>query len=92
MAEVTDVRKVVQASAMSDRTMTEEEKSFQQQGPPQLIPKFLGKKVTIRLLSGVQPITGVIKTHNPYEILVQTVKGEILIPKRAIAVIEIANY
>ncbi len=72
--------------------MNDEEKPTERQGPPQLIPKFLGKKVTIRLLSGVQPITGVIKTHNSYEILVQTVKGEIVIPKRAIAVIEITGY
>jgi sRNA-binding regulator protein Hfq len=69
-----------------------EEKPIARQEPPQLLPKFLGKKVTIRLLSGAQPITGVIKTHNPYEILVQTAKGEIIIPKRAIAVIEIAGY
>jgi sRNA-binding regulator protein Hfq len=51
----------------------------------------LGKKVTIRLLSGVQPVTGLIKAHNPYEILVQTTKLEVIIPKRAIAVIELAN-
>ncbi len=72
--------------------MNNEEKPIARQEPPQLIPKFLGKKVTIRLLSGVQPITGLIKTHNPYEILVQTAKGEMIIPKRAIAVIEIAGY
>jgi sRNA-binding regulator protein Hfq len=69
-----------------------EEKPITRQEPPQLLPKFLGKKVTIRLLSGVQPITGMIKVHNSYEILVQTVKGEMIIPKRAIAVIEIAGY
>jgi sRNA-binding regulator protein Hfq len=69
-----------------------EEKPIERREPPQLLPKFLGKKVTIRLLSGVQPIAGVIKTHNPYEILVQTTKGEMIIPKRAIAVIEIAGY
>ena len=69
-----------------------EEKPITRQEPPQLIPKFLGKKVTIRLLSGIQPVVGIIKTHNPYEILVQTVKGEMIIPKRAIATIETANY
>jgi sRNA-binding regulator protein Hfq len=69
-----------------------EEKPIARQEPPQLIPKFLGKKVTMRLLSGVQPVTGIIKAHNPYEILIQTVKGEMIIPKRAIAVIEIAGY
>ncbi len=72
--------------------MTEEEKPIVKQRPPELLPKFFGKKVTIRLLSGVQPITGIIKTHNPYEILVQTTKQEVIIPKRAIAVIEIAGY
>ncbi len=72
--------------------MNNEEKPTERQEPPQLIPKFLGKKVTIRLLSGVQPIAGIIKTHNPYEILVQTAKGEMIIPKRAIAIIEIAGY
>jgi host factor-I protein len=59
--------------------------------PPQLLPRFLGKKVTIRLLSGVQPITGLIKAHNPYEIMLQTAKGDILVFKHAIAVIELAN-
>jgi sRNA-binding regulator protein Hfq len=72
--------------------MNEDEKPIAKRAPPQLLPNFLGKKVTIRLLSGVQPITGVIKTHNPYEILVQTTKQEIIIPKRAIAVIEMAGY
>jgi sRNA-binding regulator protein Hfq len=70
--------------------MTDEVKTTARPEPPQLLPKFLGKKVTIRLLSGVQPVTGIIKMHNPYEILVQTAKQEIIIPKRAIAVIEVA--
>lgn len=69
----------------------DEEKPIVKRAPPELLPKFLGKKVTIRLLSGVQPITGLIKMHNPYEILVQTTKQEIIIPKRAIAVIELAS-
>jgi sRNA-binding regulator protein Hfq len=68
-----------------------EEKPTERQGPPQFIPKLIGKRVTMRLLSGGQPITGIIKAHNPYEILVQTAKGEILVPKRAIAVIELAD-
>jgi sRNA-binding regulator protein Hfq len=68
-----------------------EEKPIARREPPQLIPKFLGKKVTMRLLSGVQPVTGIIKAHNPYEILVQTAKGEIIVPKRAIAVIGMAD-
>jgi len=52
------------------------------------IPKLKGKKVTIRLVSGGQPVTGKVEGYNPYEILLQTVKGPILVFKHAIAVIE----
>jgi len=71
--------------------MSEEEKPVVRQGPPQFIPKLIGKKAMIRLVSGGQPITGIMKAHNPYEILLQTAKGDILVPKRAIAVIELAD-
>ncbi len=52
------------------------------------VPKFHHKKVVIRLVSGGQPITGTIERHNPYEILLQTSKGRLLIFKHAIATIE----
>ncbi len=68
-----------------------EEKIIVNQGPPQFIPKLLDKKVTIRMLSGGQPIIGTIKAYNPYEILLETTKGEIIVPKRAIAVIELGD-
>jgi RNA chaperone Hfq len=68
--------------------MNEEEKTTTKQGPPQFIPKLRGKKVTIRLVSGGQPITGTLEAYSPYEILIQTVKGPILIFKHAIATIE----
>jgi sRNA-binding regulator protein Hfq len=68
-----------------------EEKTIVEHGPPQFIPKLIDKKVTMRLLSGGQPITGTIKAYNPYEIVIETPKGEIIVPKRAIAVIELAN-
>jgi RNA chaperone Hfq len=58
------------------------------QGPPQFIPKLKGKKVIIRLVSGGQPVTGTIEGYNPYEILLQTAKGQLLIFKHAIATIE----
>jgi RNA chaperone Hfq len=58
------------------------------QGPPQFIPKLKGKKVIIRLVSGGQPVTGTIEGYNPYEILLQTVKGQLLVFKHAIATIE----
>jgi RNA chaperone Hfq len=58
------------------------------QGPPQFIPKLKGKKVIIRLVSGGQPVTGTIEGYNPYEILLQTAKGQLLVFKHAIATIE----
>jgi RNA chaperone Hfq len=68
--------------------MNEEEKTTTKQGPPQFIPKLKGKKVIIRLNSGGQPVTGTIEGHNPYEILLQTTKGQLLVFKHAIATIE----
>jgi len=53
-----------------------------------LIPKLRGKKVTIRLVMGGQPVTGTLEGYNPYELLIQTVKGEIVVFKHAIATIE----
>ena len=61
------------------------------QGPPQFIPKLRGKKVIIRLISGGQPITGTLEGYNPYEILIQTAKGQLLVFKHAIATIEIVD-
>jgi RNA chaperone Hfq len=49
----------------------------------------MGKKVVIRLLSGGQPVTGTLEAYDPYELLIQTAKGEILVYKHAIATIEI---
>jgi sRNA-binding regulator protein Hfq len=53
-----------------------------------LIPKLRGKKVTIRLVMGGQPVTGTLEGYNPYELLIQTVKGEVVVFKHAIATIE----
>ena len=66
---------------------TEEERPKKQTGP-QFIPKLRGKKVTIRLVTGGQPITGIVEGYNPYEILIKTAKGEILAFKHAIAILE----
>lgn len=73
--------------------MTEEEsptatKPTPKQTGPHFIPKLRGKKVSIRLVSGGQPITGILEGYNPYEILIQTVKGQVLVFKHTIAVIE----
>jgi sRNA-binding regulator protein Hfq len=69
--------------------MNEEKKPIDQQGLPQFISKLMGKKVVIRLLSGGQPVTGTLEAYSPYELLIQTAKGEILVYKHAIATIEI---
>jgi RNA chaperone Hfq len=71
--------------------MSEEEKPTAKQSSPQFIPKFKGKKVVIRLLSGGQPVTGTVESFNPYEILLQTAKGEILVFKHAIATMEVVD-
>jgi sRNA-binding regulator protein Hfq len=59
--------------------------------PFEFIPKLKGKKVLIRLISGGQPITGVLESYNPYELLILTTKGEILVFKHAMATIEAVN-
>ena len=69
--------------------MTEEEKTTTtKQTGPQFIPKLKGKKVVIRLVSGGQPVTGILEGYNPYEILIKTAKGQVLVFKHAIAVME----
>ncbi|HPS92572.1 MAG TPA: RNA chaperone Hfq [Methanothrix sp.] len=68
--------------------MSEDEKPTTRQSLPQFIPKFKGKKVTIRLVSGGQPVIGIVDSFNSYEIVLLTTKGEILIFKHAIATIE----
>jgi len=64
-----------------------EERPKKQTGP-HFIPKLKGKKVIIRLVTGGQPVTGTVEGYNPYEILIQTVKGQVLVFKHAIAVME----
>jgi RNA chaperone Hfq len=76
--------------------MTEEDKATttkptHRQTGPQFIPKLMDKKVTIRLVSGGQPITGIVEGYNPYEIIIKTAKGEILVFKHAIAVMELVD-
>jgi len=52
------------------------------------IPDLKGKKVVIRLVSGGQPVTGIVEGFNPDDILLQTTKGQLLVFKHAIATIE----
>jgi RNA chaperone Hfq len=71
----------------------EEEQVKAKPAPKQFefIPKLKGKKVVIRLISGGQPVTGILEAFNPYELLIQTTKGQILVFKHAIATIEAVN-
>jgi RNA chaperone Hfq len=55
------------------------------------MPTLKGKKVVIRLVSGGQPVTGTIEGYSPYEVLLQTARGQLLVFKHAIATIEIVN-
>ena len=57
----------------------------------EFIPKLPGKKVIIRLVSGGQPVTGTIEGYNPYELHLQTAKGQLLVFKHAIATIEMVD-
>ena len=70
------------------QSMSEEGKQALKPLTNGFIPELEDKKVTIRLISGGQPITGTIERYNPYEILLQTTKGQLLVFKRAIATIE----
>jgi RNA chaperone Hfq len=72
-------------------SMTEDEKPTTTKPTPtgpHFIPKLKDKKVTIRLVSGGQPITGTIEAYNPYELLLKTTKGELVVFKHSIATIE----
>ena len=55
------------------------------------IPTLKGKKVVICLVSGGQPVTGTVEGYNPYEILLQTASGQLLVFKHAIAIMEIVD-
>lgn len=57
----------------------------------EFIPKLKGKKIIIRLVSGGQPVTGTLEGYNPYELLIQTAKGELVVFKSAIATIEVVD-
>lgn len=71
--------------------MSDDEKPTTRQSLPQFIPKFRGKKVIIRLISGGQPVIGTVEAFNSYEILLQTAKGDLLVFKHAIATIEVTE-
>jgi RNA chaperone Hfq len=76
---------------VDQETEVTETKSTERQVPPQFIPKLRDKKVIIRLISGGQPVTGTIEGYNPYEILLQTAKGQLLVFEHAIATIEMVD-
>ena len=89
------VLKIIDYKAIWRESMAEEAKptttTASKQSGPQFIPKLRGKKVIIRLVSVGQPITGIVDGYNAYEILIKTAKGEILVFKHAIAIMEPAD-
>ena len=72
---------------MDTELVKEEAKSATEPLIEGFIPALKGKKVIIHLTSGGQPVTGTVERYNPYEILLQTVKGKLLVFKHAIATI-----
>ena len=65
---------------VNQKAVVQETKTVAERHSPQFIPKLKGKKLIIRV-SGGQPITGTLEGYNPYEILIQTAKGQILVFK-----------
>jgi len=59
--------------------------------PPQFLPKLLGKKVTLRMMGGGMPMTGVLEAFNAYEIKLTVNKKCFIVYKHAIATIEVAG-
>ncbi|NTV27069.1 MAG: hypothetical protein HGA93_00050 [Methanothrix sp.] len=66
-------------------------KGAERQETLQFIPKLKGRKIIIRLISGGQPVTGIIEGYNLYEILLLTAKGKLLVFKHAIATIKMVD-
>ena len=54
----------------------------------QFIPKLLGQKITVRPAQG-QPITGILRGFNPYELLIEVGPKQIIVFKSSIWCIEI---
>jgi len=73
---------------MDTELVKEEAKSATEPLIEGFIPRLVGKKIVIHLTTGGQPVTGTVEKYNPYEILLQTAKGKLLVFKHAIATIE----
>jgi RNA chaperone Hfq len=72
--------------------MSDEEKHFTKtRFSYDFIHNLKGKNVIIHLVTGIQPVIGTVEGYSPYEILLQTTKGQLLVFKHAIATIEIAD-
>jgi sRNA-binding regulator protein Hfq len=54
----------------------------------QFIPKLLGQKITVRPAQG-QPITGILRGYNPYELLIEVGPKQVIVFKSSIWCIEI---
>lgn len=68
-----------------------EEETAEQKGKAsshQFIPKLVGQKITVRPAQG-QPITGILRGYNPYELLIEVGSKQIIVFKSSIWCIEI---
>ena len=58
---------------------------------PKFIPSLLGEKITIRPIGGGQPMTGILKGHNSYELLIEVNGSLHIVYKHAIHSIQIMD-
>ena len=58
---------------------------------PKFVPALLNEKITIRPMGGGQPMTGVLKGHNLYELLVDVNGSLHIVYKHAIHSIQIMD-
>jgi sRNA-binding regulator protein Hfq len=58
---------------------------------PKFVPALLGEKITIRPIGGGQPMTGILKGYNSYELLVEVSGSLHIVYKHAIHSIQVMD-
>jgi len=58
---------------------------------PKFVPALLNEKITIRPLGGGQPMTGILRGYNSYEILVEVGTSLHIVYKHAIHSIQVMD-
>jgi sRNA-binding regulator protein Hfq len=75
--------KIRRRGKMTDEKKATTDNPAPKQTGPQFIPTLKGKKVVICLVSGGQPVTGIVGGYNPYDVLVQITKRQVMIFKHS---------